>query len=70
MDFKYLTVLAHFNALVFCNHYLCKISQIQSVVQYPEEKKKRVLGFFLDYQGCNIESFFFKILRILKYKYM
>lgn len=39
MDLKYLTVLAHFNALVYCNHYLCKIFQIQSLVQYLEEKK-------------------------------
>lgn len=69
MDFKYLTVLAHFNALVYCNHYLCKIYQIQSVVQYLEGKKN-FLVFFLDYQGCNIESFFFKTLRILKHKYM
>lgn len=46
MDLKYLTVLAYFNALVYCNHYLCKISQIQSLVQYLEGKKKKKFWTF------------------------
>lgn len=60
MDLKYLTVLAYFNALVSCNHYLCKISQIQSVVQYLEEKKKtnqpNSSGLFLILPGLLLQD--------------
>lgn len=41
MDLKCLAALAHFNDWSYCNYYLYKITQIQSVIQYLEEKKKQ-----------------------------